>query len=184
MPVNTEFREDVQTPVLPPRGDGAKSLRSTVAAIIVDCATPEEAEEKALAEVEADEALAAEAMRLGLRQIIGEARSKLRAEMVRGRRAEWTAAKNAPKGFAAAAVVRQSFFNWPLPNSGVVLGDATVADLEDAAAFHDTHRDAHAHRGAAYRQIAAILSTSRRNATVRTVIAEAELGRILAGTPS
>jgi hypothetical protein len=172
---------------LPPRAPSERqSLREFVDKIASRCETPEGAETLAMEELLLKPDLADEAMRLGLRQMIGEMRTRLRTSMVKARRGEWRAEKNAPRGFAGAAAARASFYNWPLPNSAVVLGDATVADLEAAAAFHDVHRDAHASRGGAYRQIAALLTraTSNQDVPVRKIVAEGELARILAGTPA
>ncbi|MDD2706054.1 MAG: hypothetical protein PHU07_12090 [Acidocella sp.] len=178
-------QENSQTPFFAPRRDDAReSLRGMVQAVATGVDTAEAAEEAALAELRSDPVLAEQAMRLGLRQLIGDLRVQVRRDMLKQRRAEWNSSQAAPRSFARAMTVRASFYDWPLPNSGVLLGDATALDLEAAAAFHDSHRDAHARRGAAYRQISGILAASKRNGPVRAVIAEAELGRILAGVPT
>lgn len=110
--------------------------------------------------------------------MIYKARNNIRAQMER--QSNWTVPENASNAVAARQAARLSLYDWPLPNSDVRLGDATVDDLQAAAEFHDYRAAEERKRHFFYAEIASLVKKSKKP-TVRAALAEDKLREIMRG---
>lgn len=105
------------------------------------------------------------------------ARTNLRQRM---ERAAWTIPTHAVKAVSARLDARVSLYDYPLPGTDVRLGDATVADLEQAAAYHRARAASEETRASIYEGVARVLRRSKAE-TVRQGVTEEKIAEIMRG---
>ena len=129
--------------------------------------------------------LSADLALYGARRLVETAKSDVRASLVRDSVTLHTTAHPAQqmnaglKRFSAAVEGRAKLFDWPLPASDVRLGDATVADLEAAEAYHAARAGRELARARLYSAVKAALAKSGKR-TVREGVSERVITQILA----
>lgn len=109
--------------------------------------------------------------------LLTEARTTLRQRM---ERVAWTIPEHAAKAVSARLDARVSLYDYPLPGTDVRLGDATVDDLEQAAAYHRSRAANEEARASIYDGVARLLKRSKAE-TVRKGVTEEKIAEIMRG---
>ena len=151
--------------------------------------------EEAIADMVADEACRIVLARQGAKVMLADwrssMRSKLEAQAAKATR-QANAEANVPQQAGAepkpvkpphripANVGRYSYLDWPLPDTGVRLGDANVEQLMAAAAYHERAAVGERKRAGQYGALAAALKDSGARC-VREGLTDAEIASIIAG---
>lgn len=115
----------------------------------------------------------------GAREMLAEHRSAKRMQLERQARRDVRERFTLPPQAAAAAVARADYYGWPLPVSGVRLGDADEKALAAAAEYHRQAAAGEQKRAAQYDALAARLRASGAR-LVREGLTAAEVAAIIA----
>ena len=115
----------------------------------------------------------------GAREMLAEHRAAKRMQLERQARRDVRTRFELPPQAAAAAVARADYYGWPLPMSGVRLGDADERALAAAAEYHRHAAAGEQKRAAQYDALALRLRASGAR-VVREGLTAAEVAAIIA----